>query len=260
MNALLRRLADLLPRDLRARLRDAVKGPRRADEEWLPYRTALFDELKEIAGAQRFAGARILEIGPRDGLDSRRLAALGPSELVMIDLPEKGETNRGWLKEITCPHRYIEANYLYMDRDAREALGRFDLIWFTGVLYHNAEQLRLLRTLFRQLAPEGWLVLESSTLRGPKHIQNGAYVQIHWPQTFRDTGTITHMPSAGAIRAWLDMAGFAHVVDSGCFKKTNPELVGKRYAALARKSTDADGGVYYAKSGLNPDYTIGDAT
>jgi hypothetical protein len=68
------------------------------------------------------------------------------------------------------------------------------------------------------------------------------------------------MPSAGAIRAWLDMAGFAHVVDSGCFKKTNPELVGKRYAALARKSTDADGGVYYAKSGLNPDYRIGDAT
>jgi len=256
----LRRLAQHLPPSWRERLRALVRGPRKAGEEWLPYRPVLFDELKELAGAARFAGTRILEIGPRDGLDSRRLAALAPGELVMIDLPEKGEGNRGWLGEISCPHRYIEANYLYMDRAERDRLERFDLIWFTGVLYHNAEQLRLLRALFRQLAPGGWLVLESATLRGPRRIQDGAYVQIHWPQTFRNTGTITHLPSAGAIRAWLDMAGFAQIVDSNCYAKTNPDLIGQRYAALARKGSDADGGLYYAKSGLNPDYRIGDAT
>ncbi len=257
---MLRRIADALPTAWRERLRTLVRGPRREGEEWLPYRVALFDELAALAGPGRFAGRRILEIGPRDGLDSRRLAGLAPAELVMLDLPEKGEVNRGWLAEIACPHRYIEANYLYMDPAARVGLGRFDLIWFTGVLYHNAEQLRMLRTLFRQLEPDGWLVLESSTLRGPRELRDGAYVQVHWPKTFRDTGTITHMPSAGAIRAWLDMAGFGTVVDSGCFRKTNPELVGKRYAALARKGADVDGGVYYAKSGLNPEYRIGDAT
>ena len=49
----------------------------------------------------------------------------------------------------------------------------------------------------------GWLVLESATLRGPRRIRDGAYVQIHYPRTFRDTGTVTHLPTAGAIAAWL---------------------------------------------------------
>ncbi|MBL8833942.1 MAG: methyltransferase domain-containing protein [Rhodospirillales bacterium] len=257
---MIRRLAALLPPALREELRTLVRGPRKEGEEWLPYRTALFDELVALAGAGHFAGKRILEIGPRDGLDSRRLAGLRPAELVMLDLPEKGTVNREWLAGIDCPKRYIEANYLYMEAPARAALGRFDLVWFTGVLYHNAEQLRMLRLLFRQLVPDGWLVLESSTLRGPKALRDGAFVQIHWPQTFRDTGTITHLPSAGAVRAWLDMAGFGPIHDSSCFRKTNPELVGLRYAAIAWRGADDAGGAYYAKSGLNPDYRLGDAT
>jgi len=27
-------------------------------------------------------------------------------------------------------------------------------------------------------------------------LQQGAFVEIHYPQTYRDTGTITHLPSA----------------------------------------------------------------
>lgn len=257
---MIRRLAALLPSLLRERLRTLVRGPRKDGEEWLPYRTALFNELMELAGTGHFAGKRILEIGPRDGLDSRRLACLKPAELVMLDLPEKGTVNREWFAGIDCPKKYIEANYLYMDAPARMALGRFDLVWFTGVLYHNAEQLRMLRLLFRQLLPDGWLVLESSTLRGCRALREGAFVEVHWPRTFRDTGTITHLPSAGAVRAWLDMAGFGPVHDSNCFRKANPELVGLRYAAIARRGADEAGGNYYAKSGLNPDYRLGDAT
>jgi SAM-dependent methyltransferase len=255
MKALARKLPPF-PRLPLQRLYRRFKG----GGEWLPYRVHLFNELATVAGPRSFAGRRILEIGPRDGLDSRRLAGLQPAELVFVELPEKDAVTRSKLADIACPHRYIEANYLYMSEDERRQLGRFDLIWCTGVLYHNAEQLRMLRKLFHQMVPGGWLVLESSTIRAARHLRDGAYVQVFWPNTFRDTGTITHLPSAGAIRAWLGMAGFAETFDSRCFEMTDRSLVGKRWAGIARKAADGDAGLYYAKGGLNPDYRLGDAT
>ena len=64
-----------------------------AHTESLVYRVILFDELLRISGAEYIRGSRIPEIGPKDGLDSKRLASLLPQELLMIDLPEKREGN-----------------------------------------------------------------------------------------------------------------------------------------------------------------------
>ena len=89
-----------------------------------------------------------------------------------------------------------------------------------------------MRKLYKLLEVGGWLVLESSTLRGPSLLRDGAYVQIHYPCAFRDTGTVTHLPTAGAIKAWLSMAGFSEIRDSRCFEKDNPDLVGLRMAWL----------------------------
>jgi len=44
--------------------------------------------------------ARILEIGPKDGRDTRRLLELEPDELVLVDLPRMKETNERWLREL----------------------------------------------------------------------------------------------------------------------------------------------------------------
>ena len=100
--------------------------------------------------------ARILEIGPKHGEDSRLLAALAPSELVLLDLPEKLEQVQRWLPavEAICPTRYVTGNLLYLRRGELEELGTFDLVWCLGVVYHNVEQLRLLRRLFHLTAPE----------------------------------------------------------------------------------------------------------
>lgn len=257
---LLRRLADILPPTLRDPLRRAYRSFAPAPAEPMMYRAHLFEELLGAAGRDGFRGKRILEIGPRDGLDSKRLAALEPSLLVLIDLPEKREVTKPWLAALPCPNRYIEANFMYMPQAEIDALGRFDLIWCTGVLYHNAEQLRFLRKLYKLLAVGGWLVLESSTLRGPSLIRKGAYVQIHYPRTYRDTGTVTHLPTAAAVKAWLSMAGFSEIRDSRCFEKDNPDLIGLRMAWLVHKADDDGGGLYYAKSGLNPAYQLGDST
>jgi 2-polyprenyl-3-methyl-5-hydroxy-6-metoxy-1,4-benzoquinol methylase len=256
----LRALVDRLPPALREPLRALYRRIRPADAEPMMYRVHLFEELLALSGRTRFAGTRILEIGPRDGLDSKRLAALSPAELVMVELPEKHGVTAPWVDTIPGPKRYIEANLMYMARAELDALGRFDLVWCTGVLYHNAEQLRMLRRLFTLLRPGGFLVLESATFRGPRALRDQALVQVYFPDTYRNTGTITHLPTPAAINAWLGMAGFEKVHASRCFDKSNRDVAASRMACIAQKGGDDDGAVYYGKSGLNPDYRLGDST
>ena len=234
--------------------------PTHSSDEPLAYRQHLFDEFVSVASLATLRGKRALEIGPKDGLDTRRLASLEPAELVLIDLPEKHATTSAWLPQIPGRCRLVEANLMYMASAELAALGTFDVAWCTGVLYHNAEQLRLLRRLYRLLNDGGYLVLESATLRGPRALREGCYVEIHFPRTYRDTGTITHLPSAGAIRAWLQMAGFREIRDSRCFEAENRDLMGQRMACICRKSGGDEGGAYYAKSGANPLYRLGEAT
>ena len=227
--------------------------------ESLMYRIHLFEELVALGSKEFFSSKRILEIGPKDGLDSKRLASLQPSELIMIDLPEKRESVDKWIGTIPCKYRYIEDNFMYMPNSDYLSLGKFGLIWCTGVLYHNAEQLRLLRKLHKLLNIDGYLVLESATLRLSKELANKPYVEIHYPQTYRNTGTVTHLPSASAIKAWLQMVGFQEIFDSACFERENKDLIGQRYACICRKTNEDGADVYYGKSGLNPAYKFGDS-
>ncbi len=260
MKAFLKKIYHRLIAPALRRLSGLGRRSRPTHPEPLMYRVELFQELLTLAGRDYFHRERILEIGPKDGLDSRRLAALKPQELVMIDLPEKRSGNEAWLQEITCPHQYIEANFMYMPNQAYEALGTFRLIWCTGVLYHNAEQLRMLRKLYQLLDPGGYLVLESATLRLTKSLRQGAYVEIHYPETYRDTGTITHLPTVNAIKAWLRMVGFQTTYDSNCYRAYNREVIGQRYACISQKTSEDDADAYYQKSGLNPKYRFGDST
>ena len=223
------------------------------------YRAELFAQLLWIAGAWHFEGARILEVGPKDGLDSARLARLGPRQLVLLDLPEKLEGSQQW-REAIGPCQYVQANLLYLTPSEFAALGAFGLIWCTGVLYHNAEQLRLLCRLHQLLVPGGYLVLESATARGPRWRRRGCYVEVHYPETYRDVETITHLPSAGAVRAWLAMAGFAEIHDVDCYRAHNRDLIGQRAAWICRKGEADQPYAYYTRTGLNPLYVVGESS
>ncbi len=228
--------------------------------ERLMYRVVLFNELLNFVGEEYFRNSRILEIGPKDGLDSKRLASLLPEELVMIDLPEKRKGNEQWINKFTCPSKYIEANFMYMQPQDYETLGSFRLIWCTGVLYHNAEQMRMLRKLYSLLDVGGYLVLESATLRGAKSLRSGAYVEIHYPETYRQSGTVTHLPTADAIKAWLTMVGFQDIHDSHCYRSYNRNLIQHRHACICKKNDEDESDAYYQNSGLNPQYRFGDST
>ena len=76
----------------------------------------------------------------------------------------------------------------------------FDLIWCTGVLYHNAEQLRFIRQLFDATAPGGHLVLESAIAR-PPGTRNANCVEIWYPQTRRRGASITSQTTSLTFQA-----------------------------------------------------------
>jgi SAM-dependent methyltransferase len=172
----------------------------------------VFEHLHRSGFLDRFAGKRILEIGPKHGEDSRLLAALQPSELVLLDLPEKLDQVAGWLPavEAICPTRFVTGNLLYLAEGQRAELGAFDLVWCLGVVYHNVEQLRLLRRLFHLTAPEGAVVIESATTRDTS-LADKNVVEVHWPELYRGQRTITHLPSRLALKSWLEMVGYADV-------------------------------------------------
>jgi 2-polyprenyl-3-methyl-5-hydroxy-6-metoxy-1,4-benzoquinol methylase len=215
----------------------------------------VFDHLSQRDFMTSLKGKRILEIGPKHGNDSRLLASLEPEELVLIDLPEKRELVERWLPDLPGNVRFIPGNLLYLGSETLAELGQFDLVWCLGVLYHNVEQLRLLKRLFDLTGTNGHAVVESSTTRH-RVLRHMNAVEIHWPRTFRDVPTITHMPSKKAIKSWMEMVGFEDVRVENAYSRDT----GRQRAVLsAQKSAQSEAYMSYGFTGENPDYVAGGA-
>ena len=217
------------------------------------YRKYLYKELLNIYGEG------FLEIGPKDGEDTERLRDLSPKEYIMFDLPDKSEFNSKWTDSLKENEKLIIKNFLYLTKSEYEELGKFDLIYFTGVLYHNPEQLRFIKRLYDQLNIDGVLVLESATIR-KRSLRKSNVVEVWYPETYRNTTTITHLPSKNAIKSWLRMAGFSKVVDSDCYSLENYNVKNTRYACIAQKQQSDIEAVYYEKQIENSEYIIGGST
>jgi hypothetical protein len=184
-----------------------ARDPRRRSEA--SGRRVVFEHLQADGALERFRGRRILEIGPKHGEDSLLLATLEPSEFVLVDLPQKRSLVDTWLprvRELVPDTRYVEGNLIYLDDD----LGEFHLVWCLGVLYHNAEQLRLLHRLFTLTATGGLAVIESATAR-KRRLADENVVEVYAPGDYRDVPTITQIPSRRALVTLAELAGFADV-------------------------------------------------
>jgi SAM-dependent methyltransferase len=232
---------------LARRLRRRLRGP----EEPPDYRERLFAELRGYLGDER--PRRILEIGPKDGRDTVRLLGLEPERLTLVDLPDREESNQAWLRSISSPAvQYISANLMYSD--AILGLPPFDLVWCTGVLYHNPEQLRMVRRLYDLVRPGGVLALESATTRHPR-LRGENCVEIIFPPSlelkkkYGISLNITHLPSARAIQSWLEMVGFDRVERSSCHGNVSRALARDRAAFLAQRPSSGSDGRYYALEG-----------
>jgi len=228
-------------------------------KDTLEYRDYLYKELIDLYGKEYFNNKRILEIGPRDGEDSIRLEEFNPSEFVLIDLPDKEEINKQWLGDLKSNHKFIQANFLYMSQEDYDSLGKFDLIYFTGVLYHNPEQLRFIQKIYDKLNFGGVVVLESATTRNKKLI-NENVVEIHYPETYRGTTTVSHLPSKKAILSWLEMVGFKEIFVSKSYEKENYNVKDIRFSCIAKKTKEDVPNSYYEKQLKEKSFIIGKST
>lgn len=226
----------------------------------LDYRACLFEELVAYLDGRR--PARILEIGPKDGLDTRRLLTLDPERLTLLDLPRLEDSNRAWLSKLDASRvDYVSANLMYSTVVGR--LEPFDVVWCTGVLYHNPEQLRMVRRLADLVKPGGVLVLESATTRR-RRLREANCVEVLYPPSEKDKRkyhvslNITHLPSARAIESWLTMVGLERVVRAGCHRRVSRALANARAAYLATRPLSPRPALYYALAG-EEGYELGKA-
>ena len=87
-----------------------------------------------------FAGGRVLEIGPKFGYHTRWIDRnLAPRYLGLLDLAE--DVDHSYAEELTCDYELTWGNFISEPDLARG--GPCDVIFFTGVLYHNVEPFRM---------------------------------------------------------------------------------------------------------------------
>ena len=220
----------------------------------IDYRAVLFDELRtRLAGREP---SRVLEIGPRDGEDTKRLTSLNQKHTVLVDLPNREEWIRSWLPVLApASVELLVGNLMYDTRI--EALEPFDVVWCTGVLYHNPEQLRMMRRLFDLTKPGGVLVMESATARRPG-LRHENVVEIWYPadkakmRPLHISTNVTHLPSRRAMQSWMEMVGFEDIRLSACHRAVGRGLAADRAAFIGlRPTTTAKSATYYSSVGLN---------
>jgi hypothetical protein len=195
-----------------------LTDPRRPAE--LAGERTVFHHLQRTGRLHRLR-PRILEVGPKHGEDSRLLLSLAPSELVLVDRPDKRDMVGAWLPGLVKDGEAADARVTYHEgllEDVAASLGAFDLIFCCGVLYHNVDQARMLRTLYALARPSALVVVESATIRR-RRLADLPLVEVHWPTTYRDVPTVTHLPSRATIVAWMQMAGFREVGVEDCYSR-----------------------------------------
>ena len=151
--------------------------------------------------------------------------------------------------------------YLDGRRPKRVRLEPYDVVWCTGVLYHNPEQLRMVRRLADLVRPDGVLVLESATTRRPRLLAANC-VEVLYPPSekvkrkYHVSMNITHLPSARAIESWLAMVGLERIVRATCHRRVSRDLALARAAYLATRPLAPGAALYYALAG-DEGYDIG---
>lgn len=144
----------------------------------------------------------VLEVGPKHGLHTKLLSGLKAKSITCVELNEKrGEIDKWW-EHITVPKEIVYSDILKFTTERR-----FGLILFSGVLYHNQEQLRILRKLHTLAAPGCRLILETATTR-TKALQTLNVIEVYWPEGYRRTKTVRFLPSKLACRSLLEMSGW----------------------------------------------------
>jgi SAM-dependent methyltransferase len=181
----------------------------------LPDLTLLPEALGEVLDAERFRGARVLEVGPKYGVHARWIdRELSPSELVFSDFASDQGLHAKWVDSLRSPHRFVYGDL--RSADALLELEPFDLVFFLGVLYHSIHHLQLLGMLNRVTRPGGTMLFETTIDPRPD-----AVVRLRWPENGKAKG----VPSVQAVRLELAWTGWRKVTRFTDYRPASSEAL-----------------------------------
>ena len=170
------------------------------------------ETLSEIIDIEKYKGKRVLEIGPKWGINSKWIDNnLRPSEFVLLDLPmtKNGLKLHGeefhqstWANELKSNHRFIYHNILTCNE--LTSIEPFDIVFCAGVLYHVIEQVKLLNILRRITKDDGVLILQSSIFK------SSAEPIVYYPW-FPGSLAGSAFPTIFALFKMLSMTGWTNV-------------------------------------------------
>ena len=165
--------------------------------------------IRELAKLQLdLSDKDVIEIGPKHGLHTMLTDVHNPRSITCVELPSKKDAINKWIHHIKSP-----VIFNYCDLLRFQATKSFDLVFFCGVLYHNNEQLRLLKKLHSMANDDALMVFESSVSRNPS-LQGLNAIEVCWPERFRSVETIIFHPSKMACKSLLEIAGWDVIASS----------------------------------------------
>ncbi len=121
----------------------------------------------------------------------------------MLELSQKDSYIQEWIHEIKCPHQVVFESIIVAESLMK--MEKFELIFFTGVLYHNVEHFKILNILRRCLTDTGIMIFQTSV--DLEH--EGAVINIKWNSP-EQKGSYAH-PTKEAVLKMLAMTGWDNI-------------------------------------------------
>ena len=197
----------------------------------------------------RMDGMRVLDIGARDGFFSFAAEARGAHVLAIDAVAEEHLKGFAVAKEILGSS--VEYRTMNVYDATPERIGRFDAIFFFGVLYHLRDPMLALDRLYSVANPGGLMWVESHTIdQGFSDPETGEMRTLEAVAPALKDVPIAQFYPGGALSGnpsnWWgpNLAALEAMVGSAGFEVLRSRVVGTRGILAARKVEDPEVGFW----------------
>ena len=181
---------------------------------------------------------RYFEVGPKHGLHTLAIDSYQPMSITCVEAPNKIRSNEmfkiqngSWINLVKTERFDIH----YQDFSEYTTENKFDLIFYSGIIYHNTDQIGHLKKLHSIANTGAYLAFESSTSRN-EVIKDLNVIEVHHPPysgLYRGIETCSFHPTKKACKSMLEITGWEIIDDSDNHEEfSSPE----RISILCKKS------------------------
>ena len=184
----------------------------------------------------------ILEIGPKHGYHTQCLDAYEPHSMTCVESPTKFRDaevfynyNARWMPRIKCD----SFDFHYTDFANFYTNNKYNLLFYTGVIYHNIDQISHLRKLYELASENAYMIFGSSTTRNEK-LKDMNVIEVHYPPYspyYKGVKSCKFHPSRIACMSMLEMTGWEVLFNESKYEDIRFER-DERIVLIAKKKNE----------------------